>query len=405
MIRFMVVLTIFVFGQFGVKAQDTHTDIIPVGSTVKKLSSNQFAYTRGAVWYNDSLLLFTDDFHSGADIYQFDPISKQISKWPTNATHCSGLSLDKNGNLIGASNTVIMINKAGQVIKTLASGYNDKPFDNPIDVIADKKGGVYLCDPDFFLTTFPQDKTAVYYIDSIGNVKRVIDDLAEPNGPVLSPDGKKLYVLDTSNKYVYSWDVAPDGSVSDKLSLAELQTKTTGGVSAGAVGMAIDSYGNIYVGTEIGIQVFTPQGVAITTITVPESAIDCDFGGKDFTTLYITAFTYNNSNFSSNLYSIDLNYPGYAVSRKNMTDAKTISNQPSVNVYPNPVSDYLDVQHNLGKVNSIDILSIDGKKETISLRKQEGTSIEINTQNLQSGMYILRIVSDEGIVTRKFVKN
>lgn len=383
------------FGFFGSNAQVSTTDIYLPDTTVTKLSTNQFVYTRGAVWYNDSVLLFTDDFHAGTDIYQFDPVSKQISNWPTNATHCSGLTLDKKGNLIGASNNVIMMNKAGQVIKTLASGYNNKIFNNPIDLIADSKGGVYLCDPDFFLTTPPQDKTAVYYIDSIGNVKRVIDDLAEPNGPVLSPDGKKLYVLDTSNKYVYSWDVAPDGSVSGKLSLAEL--KTTGGVSAGAVGMAIDSYGNIYVGTEVGIQVFTPQGVAITTIAVPEKATDCDFGGKDFKTLYIAAWT--------NIYSIDLNYPGYAVSRNNgINEVKLISDQPLVDVYPNPVNEFMYIQHNLSKVISIDIMSIDGRKEAISLRKQEEKGLEINTQTLKSGIYILRIVYPEGIVTKKFIK-
>jgi len=30
--------------------------------------------------------------------------------------------------------------------------------------------------------------------------------------------------VDTHNKYIYSWDVAPDGSVSGKLSLAELES-------------------------------------------------------------------------------------------------------------------------------------------------------------------------------------
>ena len=35
----------------------------------------------------------------------------------------------------------------------------------------------------------------------------------------------KLYVVESDNKYVYSWDVAPDGSVSGKLNLAELQTQ------------------------------------------------------------------------------------------------------------------------------------------------------------------------------------
>ena len=155
----------------------------------------------------------------------------------------------------------------------------------------------------------------------------------------------------------------------------------------------------------MGIQVFTPQGVAITTIVVPRKAIDCDFGGKDFKTLYITAYTNLNSNFSSNLYSIDLNYPGYAVSRKNMTGVEnSISSQPLVEVYPNPVSGFLYVRHNLGKVNSIDILSMDGKKEAISLGKQDDTVFELNTQKLSSGIFLLRIVYPDGVITRKIVK-
>jgi hypothetical protein len=55
-------------------------------------------------------------------------------------------------------------------------------------------------------------------------------------------------------------------------------------------------------------------------------------------------------------------------------------------------------------VNSFDILNLDGKKESISLKKEEETGIEINIQNLKPGMYLLRIVYNEGIITRKFAK-
>jgi gluconolactonase len=285
------------------QAQDSHTNIVPVGASVNKLSSNQFVFTEGPVWYNDSVLLFVDDGLGSPDIFQYNPVGKQFRKWPGNSAHCTGLSCDKDGYLIGASWNILMINNAGQLIKTLASGYNGKSFNNPNDLIADNKGGVYFSDPDFFLTSPPQDKTAVYYIDSTGNVKRVIE-LAKPNGLVLSPDGSKLYVVETENKYVYSLDVAFDGSVSGKLNLAELQR----GGAPYADGMAVDIYGNIYVASDKGIQVFSPQGAAITTIVVPETPSNCDFGGSDFKTLYITA--------GANLYSIDLNYPGYAVSRK-----------------------------------------------------------------------------------------
>jgi hypothetical protein len=282
-----------------------------------------------------------------------------------------------------------MMNKAGQVIKTLASGYNGIPFINPNDLIADDKGGVYFSDPNFNLSI----PTAIYYIDSTGNVTKVIDDLVKPNGLILSPDGTKLYADETKNKYLYSWDVSPDGSVSGKIILAELQF----GVDSYADGMAIDIKGNIYVAGDKGIQVFSPQGTAITTITLPQHPSNCDFGGSDFKTLYITTLT--------NLYSIDLNYPGYAVSRGTSPNGiSSISNKPMVEIYPNPASDLLYVQHNTGKGNSLEILNLDGKKESISLKKDEETGIEINIQNLKPGMYLLRIVYDEGIITRKFVK-
>jgi sugar lactone lactonase YvrE/photosystem II stability/assembly factor-like uncharacterized protein len=376
---------------------DTHTDIVPAGSTVKKLSSNQYQFLEGPVWYNDSVLLFVDDgvVGNGPDIYKYDPVAKQFSNWPSNSTHCVGLTCDIYGNLIGASSNIIMMNKAGQLIKTLASGYNGKPFNNPNDLIADNKGGVYFTDPDFFVTTPPQDKTAVYYIDPAGNVTRVIEELVKPNGLVLSPDGTKLYVVETKNKFVYSWDVASDGSVSGKSSLAELQT----GVDSYADGMAIDSIGNIYIAGDKGIQVFSPQGVALTTIVVPEQPSNCDFGGSDFKTLYITAH--------SNLYSIDLNYPGYAVSRNLPTlGINQIPEKPMIGLYPNPVTDMLHVKLNEGiKVKAIEILNTVGKMESISLKSLAGTDVEINTQNLKPGIYLLRIDSDAGIVSGKFIKN
>jgi gluconolactonase len=396
---FLILLSL---GFIGLHAQDT---IIPPGSSVIKLSTNQYLYLEGPVWYNDSVLLFVDDGMpgTGSDIYKYDPASLQFIKWPSNSTHCTGLTCDKDGYLIGASSNVIMMNEAGQVIKTMASLYNGKHFDNPNDLIADAKGGVYFSDPDFFVTNPPQDKTAVYYIDSTGNVIRVIDDVDEPNGLVLSPNGTKLYVDDGNSKYVYSWDVAPDGTVSGKITLAELQTVS--GDIAESDGMAIDIHGNIYVATGKGIQVFSPEGEAIATIVVPGKPSNCDFGGGDFKTLYITAHHNVGSNYVSNLYSISLTYPGYAVSRSTSPNGiGTIPSKSLVEMYPNPAGDNLYIQNYSGKINSIEILNLDGRTEFISSKKTEESGIEINIQNLKPGMYLLRIVYNEGIITRKFVK-
>jgi gluconolactonase len=389
-----ILLILFSFGYSGLHAQDS---IIPSGSIVKKLSTGQFKFLEGPVWYNDSALLFVDDGLAGMgpDFYKYDPVAKQFSKWPSTAPHCTGLSCDKDGNLIGASANIIMINKAGQISKTLASGYNNKTFNNPNDLIADSRGGVYFTDPDFFLTKPPQGKTAVYYIDSTGNVKRVIDDVGEPNGIILSPDGTKLYVDNGNTKYLYSWDVSSDGSVSGKQNLAELQT--TGDTSAGSDGMAIDIYGNIYIATETGIQVISPQGVAITTITVPSEPTNCDFGGSDFKSLYITTL--------HNLYSIDLNYPGYAVSRRaGVTGINSVPVKPMAEIYPNPVRDILYIRQIPSSVKSVKIINMDGQMESITYVIKKDSGIEINTQKLTPGMYLLGIEINGNMLTRKFLK-
>ena len=70
---------------------------------------------------------------------------------------------------------------------------------------------------------------------------------------------------------------------------------------------------------------------------------------------------------------------------------------------PNPASDFLVVQHNLGKIRKLEIFNVEGKQESFNLENELETSFEINTQNLASGVYLLRIKYKEGIVTSKFI--
>jgi gluconolactonase len=376
-------------------AQDPQSDIIPAGSTLTKLSSDQFIFTEGPVWYHDSVMLFTDDgINNPPNIFQYNPITNQFSNWPNNGGHCLGLTCDKDGNLLACSTTIIMMNEAGDVSKTVISTYDGKPFNNPNDLIADNKRGVYFTDPDYFIVP-TQDKKAVYYIDSTGYVTRVIVELDKPNGIVLSPDGTRLYVVDANTNYIYSWEVAADGSVSGKAIFAELQA--TGGSLAGSDGMTVDINGNIYTGTDQGVQIFSPQGEAIAIIETPTKASNCDFGGPDFKTLYITS--------RKNLYSIELNYPGFAVSRQfNSIGINSMPDKPLVTFYPNPTSSQ----------STIELLSTPQKNTTMTIINSNGQQIiscqiteqitVIDVSGLIDGVYSVCIMDDQNVSSVKFVK-
>ncbi|KIX20268.1 hypothetical protein SY27_14145 [Flavobacterium sp. 316] len=74
--------------------------------------------------------------------------------------------------------------------------------------------------------------------------------------------------------------------------------------------------------------------------------------------------------------------------------------------YPNPVSSNLSINNlNNNVINSITISDLNGRTiENIKYNNMDLANFEINTSNLNSGIYILRIDSQEGIATKKIIK-
>jgi hypothetical protein len=70
---------------------------------------------------------------------------------------------------------------------------------------------------------------------------------------------------------------------------------------------------------------------------------------------------------------------------------------------PNPASDFLLIQHNLGKINSMEIMTLDGKSDPIEFNNTGDTEQKINIQHLKAGTYLLRIGYKESAITRKFI--
>ena len=93
----------------------------------------------------------------------------------------------------------------------------------------DAKGGLYVTDPQFTPDAQKsQPGKQVYYVAPDGTAKVVIGpgEFAMPNGVELSPDGKTLYVNNTwaqpGENFVWAYDVAADGSLSNKRQFAML---------------------------------------------------------------------------------------------------------------------------------------------------------------------------------------
>jgi len=71
----------------------------------------------------------------------------------------------------------------------------------------------------------------------------------------------------------------------------------------------------------------------------------------------------------------------------------------ALNIWPNPVSETLNI-HTSAKVNSFAILDLGGK-EVLAGKMESQVAIQVD--NLQKGMYIIRIESEDGLLNKKFI--
>jgi gluconolactonase len=74
---------------------------------------------------------------------------------------------------------------------------------------------------------------AVYYITPNKKVIRVADDIRRPNGIVLSPDEKTLYVNDWDSPNLVSYDVQGDGTLKNRKNFGKFDSEAGNGSRPG----------------------------------------------------------------------------------------------------------------------------------------------------------------------------
>jgi gluconolactonase len=283
--------------------------IVPATAKLEKLWS-EGSFTEGPAYGPGGCVYFSD---IGNRIMKFDPATRKTSVYREPSGRANGLDFDLQGRLVAAEgansggNRRISITEKDGTVHGLAERWNGKRFNSPNDVTIDTKGRIYFTDPRY-VGDEPReiDTESVYRVDPDGTVTQIITDVQKPNGIILSPDMKTLYLADSNpggNQHLLAFALKPEGSVGPKQLLHDF------GKERGIDGMSVDIKGNIYgaagSGKTGGVYVFSPEGKQLTFIPTPETPTNCVFGDKDRKTLYITA--------GKSLYRIKLKIEGFAV--------------------------------------------------------------------------------------------
>ena len=275
------------------------------------------AFTEGPAQGPDGMLYFTDVANNR--ILRWNSATKKHEVYRADSNRANGLLFDLQGRLIacegsdGERNSPRVTRtdlKTGKV-EELAAKYEGQLFNAPNDVTTDSKGRLYFTDPAPDATSPASKakgatgKAGVYRIDTDGTVTRLLTapDTEWPNGLVISPDDKTVYLIEANKveggtRAIRAYDLSVNGTLSNR----RVHYNFYPGRSAD--GMAIDVDGNIYAAaglhrlrgtketldTKCGVHVISPQGKLLRFIPVPEDTItNTAFGGTDNKTLFITA--------------------------------------------------------------------------------------------------------------------
>jgi gluconolactonase len=191
--------------------------------------------------------------------------------------------------------------------RLLTDKFKDKRYNAPNDLVIDRQGGIYFTDPAFGAPRpLPQGKTAVYYLSPEGKTTRLVDDLPNPNGVLLSPDEQTLYVVPSGQAAMMAYPIESPGTIGKGKVFCTLK-QPAGVKNSGGDGLTVDVKGNLYITSRLGLQVFDPAGKLLGILEVPEMPANVTFGGKDFKTLYVTART--------SLYTIPMAVQGHRFAR------------------------------------------------------------------------------------------
>jgi gluconolactonase len=291
------------------RAADEEPKPIPgVGPTGKivKLHTG-FKFTEGPAADREGNVYFSDI--PNERIHKVD-LKGALSVFREKSEKSNGLMVNAKGEIVACqmNGQVVAYSPDGKDVRVLADKFDGKRFNAPNDLVLDKAGGIYFTDPSFAAPDpLPQGKTCVYYIAADGKVSRLIDDLKQPNGILLSPDEKTLYVIPTGPAEMMAYPVETPGKIGAGKVFCKLQG-ADGKPGTGGDGGAIDVKGNVYITSNTGVQVFDPAGKYLGVIAFPEQPANVKFGGADMKTLFVTART--------SLYTVPMDVAGHRYAAK-----------------------------------------------------------------------------------------
>ena len=169
------------------------------------------------------------------------------------------------------------------------------------DMVVDKQGRAYIGHCGFDLLNMKTFKPAdIILVTPDGNARVVADNMAFPNGTVITPDDKTLIVGETLGTRLTAFDIMEDGSLAKRRIWAKLNRPPDG--------ICLDAEGAIWVSSPGSGKVFRVlEGGQIThRVKVSTQPYACMLGGPDRRTLFVATSSNDRSNGKIEIIKVDV---------------------------------------------------------------------------------------------------
>jgi sugar lactone lactonase YvrE len=254
--------------------RDTY-GVICKGATLTSLA-NGFCFGEGPRWF-EGLLWFSDML--GEAVHTVN-LHGDMTKLPLAGHAPSGLGFRPDGSLLIASteNRQVLRYDGGTV--TVLADLSDVVPADLGDMVVDEAGRAYV-------GSQAREGGAIVRVAPDGTSANVAQDLAFPNGMVITPDGKTLIVAESIGRKLTAFTIGADGSLSDRRIFAD-------GLEGAPDGITLDAKGGVWTSMTLANRFdrIVEGGTVTDRINIGDRiAIACTLGGPARRTLFLLSAT------------------------------------------------------------------------------------------------------------------
>ena len=274
-----------------------------------------FRWAEGPAYFHALRCLIWSDIPNNR-MLRWNEEDGHVSVFRAPSNYANGNTRDHEGRLLSCEHDTPRVTRTEHdgTVSVLMDRYQGKRLNAPNDITVARDGTIWFTDPGYGIDGPYEGHQAaaelprnVYRLDpATGTAAVVADDFVRPNGLCFSPNGKKLYIVDSG--------LTHGGPAHIRVFTVDGPRLTNGRVFADGFapgftdGIRSDTDGNVWASmgwadpAEDGVRCYAPTGEMLGKIHLPESCANLCFGGLKRDRLFMCA--------STSVYALHVNIQG-----------------------------------------------------------------------------------------------